>query len=402
MANKLNFIDLFAGAGGLSEGFSREGFHAVAHVEADIHACSTLKTRLAYHYHKEKKSLKCYYDYLRTKISREYLWAGIPSKLLDSVIHEEISQDSLKGIYSKIDRLIRSEKIDLIIGGPPCQAYSLVGRSRDPKRMVGDARNYLFRHYAKFLKRYEPRFFVFENVLGLLTAGNEKYFDEMRKLFRAVGYETDFDVLNAEEYGVLQRRKRVVIIGRRGNETFNFPKLKTINNEWQIKKDLFADLPRLRPGEEMEIAFYSAPTNGYLRTMKMRNGLKFTTQHVTRNHVERDLEIYSIAINKWSNERERLKYNELPKHLRTHKNIAGFLDRFKVVDPTGHSHTMMAHIAKDGHYYIYPDLKQVRSLSVREAARIQSFPDDYFFEGRRTAALKQIGNAVPPLKSLAT
>lgn len=401
MATELNFIDLFAGAGGLSEGFSREGFHAVAHVEGDINACSTLKTRLAYHYHKEKKSLKQYYDYLKKKTSREDLWAGVPSNLLDSVIHEEISRDTLKRIYSKIDRLIGSEKVDLLIGGPPCQAYSLVGRSRDPNRMIGDARNYLFRYYAQFLKRYEPRFFVFENVLGLLTAGNETYFNEMRKLFREVGYETDFDVLNAEEFGVLQRRRRVVIIGRRGNQPFHFPKLGTIKNTWQVKKHLFNDLPPLKPGEEMHIATYSRPANSYLRNTKMRNGLRFTTQHVTRNHIERDLEIYSIAIDRWINERERLKYNELPKSLRTHKNIAGFLDRFKVVDPIGHSHTMMAHIAKDGHYYIYPDADQVRSLSVREAARIQSFPDDYFFEGGRTAAFNQIGNAVPPLMAVA-
>lgn len=385
----------------MSEGFSREGFHAVAHVEADIHACSTLKTRLAYRYHKEKKSLKRYYDYLRKKNSRENLWAGVPSNLMNSIIHEEISRDTLKGIYSKIDKLLGSEKVDLLIGGPPCQAYSLVGRSRDPNRMVGDARNYLFRHYAKFLTRYEPRFFVFENVLGLLTAGNETYLNEMQKLFRKVGYETDFGVLNAEDYGVLQRRRRVVIIGKRGNEAFAFPKLKTIRNTWQIKKDLFADLPRLRPGEEMDIATYSAPTNSYLRNTKTRNGLNFTTQHITRNHIERDLQIYSRAIDKWINERARLKYSELPKSLRTHKNVAGFLDRFKVVDPFGHSHTMMAHIAKDGHYYIYPDLEQVRSLSVREAARIQSFPDNYFFEGGRTAAFNQIGNAVPPFMAQA-
>ncbi len=401
MATKLNYIDLFAGAGGLSEGFSREGFNAVAHIEADANACSTLKTRLAYHYHKEKKSLKRYYDYLRKENSREDLWAGVPSGLLDSIIQEEISQKNLKLLYSKIDKLLGERTVDLLIGGPPCQAYSLVGRSRDPNRMVGDARNYLFRHYAKFLRRYEPRFFVFENVLGLMTAGNESYLNEMRNLFRKIGYQTDLGVLNAEDYGVLQRRRRVVIIGRRGSGFFDFPKLETIKNEWQIKKDLFADLPNLRPGEEMDVATYSAPTNSYLETTDIRNGLKFTTQHITRNHIERDLEIYSIAIDNWVNGRKRLKYNELPLHLRTHKNVAGFLDRFKVVDPLGHSHTMMAHIAKDGHYYIYPDRDQVRSLSVREAARIQSFPDDYFFEGGRTAAFTQIGNAVPPLMARA-
>ena len=401
MANEINYIDLFAGAGGLSEGFSRGGFRAIAHVEADIHACSTLKTRLVYQYHNERKTLNYYYDYLKKKSSREDLWAGVPSNLLSSVINEKISQNSLKHIYLGIDKLLGSRKIHLIIGGPPCQAYSLVGRSRDPNRMVGDPRNYLFRYYAQFLERYEPKLFVFENVLGLLTAGNEKYLREMQQLFRQVGYETDFDVLNAEEYGVLQKRRRVVIIGRRGNQPFHFPKLGTIKNTWQIKKHLFNDLPPLKPGEEIHIATYSGPTNGYLRNTKTRNGLRFTTQHITRNHIERDLEIYSIAINKWLNERSRLKYNELPKHLRTHRNLAGFLDRFKVVDPIGHSHTMMAHISKDGHYYIYPDPEQVRSLSVREAARIQSFPDDYFFEGGRTADFKQIGNAVPPLMAQA-
>jgi DNA (cytosine-5)-methyltransferase 1 len=109
------------------------------------------------------------------------------------------------------------------------------------------------------------------------------------------------------------------------------------------------------------------------------------------------LEIYSIAINKWLNGKKRLHYDELPKRLQTHNNTHAFLDRFKVIDPEGHSHTVVAHIAKDGHYYIYPDLNQVRSISVREAARIQSFPDSYYFEGGRTAAFKQIGNAVPPL-----
>lgn len=397
MSKKLNYIDLFAGAGGLSEGFSREGYNAVAHVETDIHACATLKTRLAYHYYKEKHNLNCYYNYLRMKTSREELLGGVPSALLDSVIHEEISQVNLKPIYSKIDELTGAKEIDLIIGGPPCQAYSLVGRSRDPNRMVGDSRNYLFRYYAKFLERYEPRYFVFENVLGLLTAGSKSYLNEMRQLFKLTGYETSLDVLNAEDYGVLQRRRRVVIIGRRGNKPFDFPRLTTTENNWQIQKDLFADLPPLRPGNEMPIVTYSGPTNSYLTQTETRNGLKFTTQHITRKHTERDLEIYSIAVDRWLKDRIRLKYSELPTRLQTHKNVNGFLDRFKVIDPLGHSHTLMAHIAKDGHYYIYPDPKQIRSISVREAARIQSFPDNYYFEGGRTAAFRQIGNAVPPL-----
>ena len=148
----------------------------------------------------------------------------------------------------------------------------------------------------------------------------------------------------------------------------------------------------------MKIAKYTMPINEYQKKVEARNGVDFVTQHITRNHNERDLEIYSIAVEKWMNDKARLKYNDLPKRLQTHNNTSTFLDRYKVVDPYGHSHTMVAHIAKDGHYYIYPDKKQVRSISVREAARIQSFPDDYFFEGgRNSAAFKQIGNAVPPL-----
>ncbi len=395
--SKLNYIDLFAGAGGLSEGFIREGFHPVAHVEMNKEACDTLKTRLAFHHLSQNKRLKTYFAYLKKEISREQLWQLIPEDLLNSVINDEISGKTIQNIFNKIDKQLHNKKVDVIIGGPPCQAYSVVGRSRDPNRMKGDNRNFLFRYYAKFLERYKPKYFVFENVLGLQTAGNKKYLTEMIQLFSDIGYSTDMKVLNAEEYGVLQRRRRVVIIGHRTKRKFLFPELKTIPNNYQIKKDLFYDLPKLKPGEELHIAKYTKPINEYLKQTETRNGVDFVTQHITRKHNERDLEIYSIAIDKWLNGKERLKYDELPAHLQTHNKKNIFLDRYKVVDPTGHSHTVVAHISKDGHYYIYPDLNQVRSISVREAARIQSFPDDYFFEGGRAAAFKQIGNAVPPL-----
>jgi DNA (cytosine-5)-methyltransferase 1 len=267
--------------------------------------------------------------------------------------------------------------------------------------MKGDKRNYLFRYYAQFLDKYEPKYFVFENVLGLLTAGNTKYLTEMMELFESIGYSGDYKVLNAEDYGILQRRRRVIIIGKRTKQSFKFPELEKTDNIWQIKKDLLNDLPPLLPGQEMHRAAYKKPCSEYLKITGIRNGVDFVTQHITRQHNERDLEIYSIAIEKWLNEKSRLKYSEVPKRLQTHNNVEAFLDRYKVVDPTGHSHTVVAHIAKDGHYYIYPDPKQVRSISVREAARIQSFPDDYFFEGGRTAAFKQIGNAVPPLMAQA-
>jgi DNA (cytosine-5)-methyltransferase 1 len=394
---KLNYIDLFAGAGGLSEGFIRQGFNPVAHVEMNKEAADTLKTRLAFHYLDEHKKVDKYYSYLKSEITRDQLWNSIPQEIISSVINLEITKKTIRSIFDNVDEMLGSKKVDAIIGGPPCQAYSLVGRSRDPNRMSGDKRNYLFRHYAEFLVRYKPKYFVFENVLGLLTAGNKKYLNEMLSLFEEIGYSADYKVLNAEEYGVLQKRRRVIIIGRKGKTKFEFPELKTIENNWQIKKDLFADLPNLIPGQEMNIAKYTKKINEYQQAMKTRNGVDFTTQHISRQHNERDLEIYSIAIDKWLHKKERLKYNDLPKRLQSHNNKEVFLDRYKVVDPLGHSHTVVAHISKDGHYYIYPDAKQVRSISVREAARIQSFPDNFFFEGGRTAAFKQIGNAVPPL-----
>ena len=399
--NLLTYIDLFAGAGGLSEGFIREGFHPVAHVEMRKEACDTLKTRLAFHYLSQTKKTKRYFDYLQGEISRAELWGLIPDEIIDSVINDEISGKTIENIFKQIDQKHDSKKVDVIIGGPPCQAYSLVGRSRDPNRMQGDKRNYLFRYYADFLIRYKPKYFVFENVLGLLSAGNRKYLNEMQELFAEIGYSTDIQTLNAEEYGVLQKRRRVIIIGQRGKKKFHFPKLKKIENNWETKKDLFYDLPKLKPGGGQQIAKYTKPINDYLKQTETRNGVDFVTQHITRQHNVRDLEIYSIAIDRWVTEKQRLKYDELPKRLQSHNNIKAFLDRYKVVDPTGHSHTVVAHIAKDGHYYIYPDPKQVRSISVREAARIQSFPDDYFFEGGRTAAFKQIGNAVPPLMAQA-
>jgi DNA (cytosine-5)-methyltransferase 1 len=398
---ELRYIDLFAGAGGLSEGFIREGFIPVAHLEMVKDACDTLKTRLVYHYLNQTNNLNPYYAYLKNEISRNKLWNLVPAEIIQSVINEEIGQNSIENIFKQIDTLLNSDKIDLIIGGPPCQAYSLIGRSRDPNRMNGDKRNYLFRYYGEFLNRYKPKYFVFENVLGLLSAGSQVYLKEMLQLFKSLGYSPALQVLNVEEYGVLQRRRRVIIIGRRGKSIFNFPKIDTVENKWQIKKDLLFDLPELKPGEELNVCEYTHPVNEYLRLTEIRNGIDFVTQHITRHHNKRDLEIYSIAIDKWLNGKNRLRYDELPKRLQTHNNTHAFLDRFKVIDSEGHSHTVVAHICKDGHYYIYPDLNQVRSISVREAARIQSFPDNFFFEGGRTAAFKQIGNAVPPLMASA-
>lgn len=393
----LTYIDLFAGAGGLSEGFLRQGFKPIAHVEMEEHACNTIKTRLAYYHLKEKNGLNKYVDYLSEKISRDELWKNIPLNITDTVINSEISDYTITEIFSKIDKLNKNRKVDLIIGGPPCQAYSIIGRARDPKKMTEDPRNHLYKYYVKFLEKYKPKMFVFENVPGIQSAKNGEFFDKIKIAIDKVYYNLDYSILNAKDFGVLQDRKRVILIGWKKEFNFSYPKFEKSELTGEILKDLFYDLPELKQGQEIKPAKYTKDINQYLEQSKIRNGIDFTTQHVARPNNKQDLKIYETAIDLWINKQKRLNYRDLPGHLQTHKNTTSFQNRFQVVNPKGVSHTVVAHISCDGHYYIYPDLKQIRSISVREAARIQSFPDDFFFEGGRTAAFKQIGNAVPPL-----
>lgn len=398
MKSKLTFIDLFAGAGGLSEGFIRAGFKPIAHVEMNKDACDTLRTRTAFHYLKENDRVSEYYEYLIGNISRELLWSKIPSHLIKSVINKEISPKTLPEIFEIIDKELKQEDVDLVIGGPPCQAYSIAGRARDPKGMVEDPRNHLYKYYVEFLKRYKPKMFVFENVPGILSANNGGYLELIFEAVREAGYELDKRVLNSKNFGVLQDRKRVIIIGWKKELKLKFPFFEEKENQYEVLKHLFSDLPKIKSGHgEWKLTKYSNEANNYLESTGIRNGIDFTTQHISRKNNENDLEIYRIAVDKWVNEGKRLNYAELPERLIKHNNTKSFTNRFQVVNHKGLAHTIVAHICADGHYYIHPDIEQNRSISVREAARIQSFPDDYFFESSRTAAFKQIGNAVPVL-----
>lgn len=397
----LNFIDLFSGAGGLSEGFIRSGFTSIAHVEMNKDACNTLRTRKAYHYHKSNNSLELYYKYLKKEITREEFWNTIPQNLIESVINTEISKKTLGSIFEKIDSSLENKNIDLIIGGPPCQAYSIVGRARDPRGMVDDPRNHLYKHYVEFLKKYSPKMFVFENVPGILSASNGAF---LKKIFSAInraGYKIEIPPskhLNSKNFNVLQDRKRVIMIGWKKEFDFKYPSFEENPIRYNLGKSLFSDLPKLKHGEgSLGVVNYAEPITDYLKESGIRNGVDFTTQHIARPNNQTDLEIYRIAVNLLLKEGKRLNYADLPKRLIKHKNTTSFTNRFQVVNPNGLSNTVVAHIAMDGHYYIHPDINQNRSISLREAARLQSFPDDFFFEGSRTAAFKQIGNAVPPM-----
>jgi DNA (cytosine-5)-methyltransferase 1 len=396
MMPKIKFIDLFAGAGGLSEGFVKAGFTPVAHVEMNKDACDTLRTRTAFHWLKEKGQEEEYYDYLKGTITRDELWNKIPDHLIKSVINKEISEDTLPIIFEQIDAELGTKKVDLVIGGPPCQAYSVAGRVR--KDMTNDPRNHLYKHYVEFLKKYQPKMFVFENVPGILSAKNGEYLQLIFDAVREAGYKLDKQVLNARDFGVLQDRKRVIIIGWRNDLNLEYPEFKKMEMQFQIAKHLFSDLPKIKSGQgNWGVSKYTKRTNEYLEFSGIRKEIDFTTQHISRFNNENDLEIYRIAVDKWVNQGKRLNYGELPERLIKHNNVKTFTNRFQVVNHEGVSHTVVAHICADGHYYIHPDIHQNRSITVREAARIQSFPDDYFFESSRTAAFKQIGNAVPVL-----
>lgn len=411
--SRLNFIDLFAGAGGLSEGFIRAGFTPLAHIEMDKYACDTLRTRSAFHWLKENNQLQKYIEYLYAKLEKEdgsKLWKQIPSEIINSVINEAIGEDTLDDIFAKVDKLKGDNQVDIIIGGPPCQAYSVAGRARMGKAVEDDPRNELYKYYVKFLERYQPKMFVFENVLGIRTAKKGEPLRDLTQLVKKAGYRMKLKIQKASEHGVLQHRQRVIIVGwkvedEKGNQTsYNYPELIPEENKYEVLKDLFADLPLRKSGEGKlcEPVNYTKHISEktYLKKSGIRGMFDFTTQHIARPNNENDRWIYQKAVYLWLTERRRLSYDkDVDVSHQTHKNKETFLNRFSVVDPYGCCHTVVAHIAMDGHYYIYPTLnptiENVRSITIREAARLQSFPDDYFFEGSRSSAFKQIGNAVP-------
>lgn len=401
----MNYIDLFSGAGGLSEGFVKNGFKAIAHIEMNGDAVNTLKTRLSYFYLKKTNKLELYHQYLRGEITRVQLYDMIPSKILNTVINEEMSEATLPKLFERINKTLSGDSVDIIVGGPPCQAYSLAGRNKQKRIQreqekgveVDDERKYLYKIYCDFLEYYKPKMFVFENVPGLRTSDGGKHWRDIKALFGKVGYDLQYKLLNSKEFGVSQERKRIIIIGWLKGTNYEYPTFESTEASCTLK-DLLNDLPSIQPGEESR-EYSNVKPHKYVQK-HYRNKEDVLTWHLSRPANNRDREIYRLAINEWvkDDNQKRLQYSNVPEHLRTHKNTKDFTDRFKIVPPNlKYSHTVLAHIAKDGHYYIHFDLDQARSITVREAARLQSFPDNFYFEGSRTSVFTQIGNAVPPL-----
>lgn len=383
---KYTFIDLFSGCGGLSEGFYRMGFTALAHVEINHWACETLRKRMAY------------YGY--SNIDRE-------------VIEKDITSAD---ILTDIDNAVEGRSVDVIIGGPPCQAYSTAGRVRDAKGMASDPRNFLFESYVKILEHFRPKFFVFENVTGLLSArvnGKPIMPSIMSALGNSYKLINDPNILvhNTADYGVPQIRKRVIIMGVRKDiatkeaidlyngvvKTHWNPETDVVERKGLKKfvsvKDAIGDLPSVKPGENASTNSYDYPCNNAFLKRIGKAGIYPLMDHIARKHNALDRERFAIMINNhWSFGQLR---KEMPQYEHEHARV--FDNSYVVQWWDLPSKTILAHIHKDGFQFIHPDGNQARSFTVREAARIQSFPDDFEFAGSRGEKYKQIGNAVPPL-----
>ncbi len=427
-------IDLFAGCGGLGEGFSQAGFEIVSQIEMDKWACETLKTRHLYYELKKTNRLYLYQQYFQEKKSREAIFQKFPdlqSLIADRVIQAEFGKVSIEKIIEKIEyakRQFNTTKVHVVIGGPPCQAYSIVGRARDTEGMKEDKRNFLYEYYLQILERVQPDFFVFENVPGLITAEakGEEMFSKMIEDFKNISpsYEIapSFDeyycnpskyILNTSKFGVPQRRKRVVFIGYKKIILSKNPNVKKVFQKILSHKqsrfggytlsDAIGDLPHLKPGEGSDRWHSSYLNNNFTTPYQklMRRNSCGIANHRARTHMKSDLERYRFFIEHHLNGNKVATLTDLmrerPDLTPKHNHLDKFLDRFKVQWWSQPVCTVTAHINKDGHYYIHPDVFQCRSFTVREAARCQSFPDNFKFEGPRTEQFRQVGNAVPPL-----
>jgi DNA (cytosine-5)-methyltransferase 1 len=382
------FIDLFAGCGGFSEGFYKEGLKSLVHVDFDEAACLTLKERMKYYKYSEDEIEKC-------------------------VICGDLTK---KEINIKIEQVIKKSRVDVLVGGPPCQSFSTVGRAQDPNSMKDDPRNYLFQNYLSILEKYMPKVFVFENVSGLLSAkpNGKLIFPQIIKEMSShydVCDDRETILLNSVHYGVPQVRKRVIIIGVRKDLKFTAKDIykniiKThFSPEMEAKaiskglekyvtvKDAISDLPKLFPGEGMnEITYKPKKFNSYLEKIRDSSFSKLFN-HEARKHNEADRERYHLlSKNEW-----QLKQLAEVRPDLIHHDPKHFGNRYTVQKNNLPGTTVVAHLYKDGNLFIHPDHKQERTFTVREAARIQSFQDDFIFMGSKTNQYKQVGNAVPPL-----
>jgi len=393
MSKKYKMIDLFAGCGGLEDGFLQSGkYEDIAAVEWLKPQVNTLVKRLTEKWNISDASERV----MHFDIQREdELFSGW--------------NDSEFGCGKGLDYFVNNAHgIDLIIGGPPCQAYSVAGRVRDENGMRNDYRNYLFEHYLNVVNRYRPKVFVFENVPGILSASPDgtPITDLIRKGFEEIGYEIIDDLkiakINASDYGVPQNRERIIIVGidkKRFNniqdylnEFYNVYLLKYKAKNKITVREAIGDLPVCKAFWDEEHhrnkKSHESPVSSY-------------TWHKPRYHNIRDMDTFRLLaedIETGKREYDSKKISELYEKKIGSKSP---IHRYHVLEPDLPSTTIIAHLYKDGNRFIHYDSKQSRSITVREAARLQSFDDDFDFVGTQGNAYQMIGNAVPPKLALA-
>lgn len=494
MHTPIPVIDIFAGPGGLGEGFSalksKDGgpvFKIKLSIEKEHTEHQTLELRALYRQFIGRDVPFGYYEYLKGNISREELFNMYPKEAANAkkeAWQAELGEADQDKVRFRIRGALDGAVNWVLIGGPPCQAYSLVGRSRiigeNKRKYETDPRHFLYREYLQILTDHQPPLFVMENVKGLLSATlkQQKIFEMIlkdlqnpsgatgNKLEGGLSYRLfsisrehqgnstsispeDF-IVRSENYGIPQARHRIIILGIRSDICKSEPDtLKKTIKQVSIE-DVIGDLPKVRSGLSKEVdsakkwrdaiksiagtkwledldsslqqAIISATKrvganlskgNSFLSSKSAPNiyqdwyldcALGGVCNHETRAHMREDLHRYFFASvfareNGRSPTLDEFPKDLLPDHRNVQEAVNGskFNDRFRVQVRGKPSTTVVSHISKDGHYYIHYDPSQCRSLTVREAARLQTFPDNYFFEGNRTKQYHQVGNAVPPL-----
>ncbi|HEO7165118.1 TPA: DNA cytosine methyltransferase [Streptococcus agalactiae] len=393
---KYKFIDLFAGCGGLEDGFMQTGdYECISSVEWLKPQVDTLRHRLKNKYN----ILDADESVLHFDIQRE-------DELFNGWSNDENFGSSLGLDYY----VKKSNGVDLIIGGPPCQAYSIAGRVRDENGMRNDYRNYLFEHYLSVVKRYKPKVFVFENVPGILSAkpNDKKIIEIIEEEFKKSGYVISnkilkYGVIDASKYGVPQRRKRVILLGVRKD-------LDSLNSIYDKIDDFYnVILPKYQQKEvTVGEAIDDLPKISPIWDEKKRTNKKaYTYQeeinwHIPRYHNLRDMDIYKMLAE--DIETGEKKYTNAAAITKIYEQKVGSkspIHRYHVLRKDEPSTTIIAHLYKDGNRFIHYDSSQARSITPREAARLQSFDDDFNFIGSQGSVYQMIGNAVPPKLALA-
>ena len=445
------YIDLFAGAGGLTIGFGNAGFKLMLANDIAEPALNTLKYNLEKtHPETPKKNI------ILGDIIELYEHLGTSSVVHDIQGHIVIQTNKEVELKKKAPSLIGDMKsyevvesikeIDILVGGPPCQGFSIIGRSKKAtveeraKGFIDDPRNQLFKYYLKFAEKLSPKIVLIENVKGLSSASGYRDLIELTLRDTGIGYDVSSEIINAKDYGIAQNRERIFFIGVRkdisdlhnirSNDIFEMVKSK--KRDFIPLGDVICDLPQIKANpkpnnykEESEIEFTNPNSFGknisdlpykklidknrggvYRKTINTFKGKlitpKYLFNHKSRYHNERDLYIYkNLVPGKYLNDPVNAKALSRVSYGITIdgegvKKVRSFGDKYFKLNLDGVSKTIIAHLETDGNSYVHPG-KNPRSITPREAARIQSFPDWYFFTGNTRNQFKQIGNAVPPL-----